>query len=27
LVVECVTDFREGRSALPSRGYQGGLVK
>lgn len=27
LVVECVSNFREGRSQLPSRGYQGGLVK
>lgn len=27
LVVECASDFREGRSRLQSRGYQGGLVK
>lgn len=27
LVVECISNFREGRSQLPPRGYQGGLVK
>lgn len=27
MIVECKSDFREGRSKLPSRGYQGGLVK